>query len=496
MAAPQEVEIAGDCWGIWGDGEIGANVSQSLFRNTLIYGIGDVFTKGLSLAAVVVYARILTPEQFGLWNYLLVIGSFFLGISSILSFGSDSAYTYTFQHAKTDEERQTVTTTAFVIAMIWGGSIVSLAVLSNSIVAPLLFDENISQPFWIIFAFIALVSTINTFISQILRNSFFAMRYVLWEFIVNSFTVLLTLLGMKWSSTPILGGSLGTLLGGSIALFLRIKYTLPFFNFKLSKLVAKDIFKMGLPFIPAYFAGWLFSFSDRFILGQYSSFHDIAVYSLAASFVTPLYFLQIALGLAWSPYLIHIFTTTPHQLNQIINKMLTLIIMIGCIGVSGLYLFTPYILKFLFSEDFRGTSELILPLAIGNAFYVTTLVTSSGIVLHKKTVYFPIFMLAVATIKTIFILFLLPQIGIYSAAVATLIGMALLTFLYALYTQKYIKIHYEFKSSAIFMATTFIVTILLKSYWDNVSITGFFVKIIAILLLALKVFYDTYTTNN
>lgn len=422
-------------------------MSQSLFRNTLIYGIGDVFTKGLSLAAVVVYARILTPEQFGLWNYLLVIGSFFLGISSILSFGSDSAYTYTFQHAKTDEERQTVTTTAFVIAMIWGGSIVSLAVLSNSIVAPLLFDENISQPFWIIFAFIALVSTINTFISQILRNSFFAMRYVLWEFIVNSFTVLLTLLGMKWSSNPILGGSLGTLLGGSIALFLRIKYTLPFFNFKLSKLVAKDIFKMGLPFIPAYFAGWLFSFSDRFILGQKSDFQDVAVYSLAASFAMPLYFVQIAFGLAWSPYLLRLFTSAQQQLNQTLNKMLTIIVAIGCAGVSGLYLFTPYVLNLLFAKDFEEVSSLVLPLTLGNAFYITTIITTAGIIFHKKTIYFPIFLGCSAVLKIGLSLFFLPYFGVHAVAWATCLAFGLLTVVYAITSNQFYKMHYELKNS-------------------------------------------------
>ncbi len=415
-------------------------MNQSFARNTIIYGIGDVFTKGLSIVAVVIYARILTPEQFGLWNYVLAIGALLLGLSTLLSFGSDSAYTYAFQNAETDIVKKTITTTALVASTLWSGFIVCVVFIVYPWISPFLFDSSNIEPFLLVFALIAFVSSVNSFGSQILRNHFMIKSYVVWEFVTNLLTILLTLVGMSLHKKPVWGASLGMLAGGLLTLSFKIWNMKIFINRSLSMSTLQVLLRYGFPFIPTYFVGWLFTFSDRFILAQQGLLEELGLFSLATSFVLPIYFVQIALGLAWTPYLISEFKNNPKNIDLMLNQMLLNIIVMGSCLLTGIIIFTPIILSFFFSESFAPVAQLVIPLGLGNVVYMTTLVTSAGITLNGKTFYFPLILTLATSVKIGLSLLFITNYGVIAVAWASLIAFVVLSTVYAIVSLRYQRV--------------------------------------------------------
>ncbi len=58
----------------------------------------------------------------------------------------------------------------------------------------------------------------------------------------------------------------------------------------------------GLPLVPAAIAGWVFTVSDRIVLGKLATFRELGLYAAASSIASVLSFLLGPLGQAWSPH--------------------------------------------------------------------------------------------------------------------------------------------------------------------------------------------------
>ena len=122
---------------------------KQLGKDSLIYGIGGIFAKGVSFFLLPVYTRIFTPADYGTIEMLAVVSSF---LASILAMGMDSAQSmYFFKHKVEGKAAQArIVSSILQWRLVWGSVIVIVATLSAPLLNAALFGGKLSWEYFAI----------------------------------------------------------------------------------------------------------------------------------------------------------------------------------------------------------------------------------------------------------------------------------------------------------------------------------------------------------
>ena len=83
---------------------------KSFFKNNLTYNIGNIFTLGIAIFLLPIYTKYLSPNEFGIMDLFMVIGTFInLTIALEISQGLGRYY----QEAKNTSKKKEYTSSAF-----------------------------------------------------------------------------------------------------------------------------------------------------------------------------------------------------------------------------------------------------------------------------------------------------------------------------------------------------------------------------------------------
>ena len=100
----------------------------AILKDTSIYAIGDVLTKGIGFFAIIFYTHFITQSDMGVYGYIMVIVSF---ATTFFILGAYARY-------KDEHKRKVLTTTLFLFLFLW-----MLVVL----LVPIVFSKELSYLF-------------------------------------------------------------------------------------------------------------------------------------------------------------------------------------------------------------------------------------------------------------------------------------------------------------------------------------------------------------
>jgi O-antigen/teichoic acid export membrane protein len=125
----------------------------------------------------------------------------------------------------------------------------------------------------------------------------------------------------------------------------------------------------------------------------------------------------------------------------------------------------------LSSPKFYPAALAIGPLALGFVAYASTQVTTAGLVLGKKTIYFTLFSWIAALLNVGLNLLTVPRWGMMAAAWSTAASYIFLTIAYVLSGQRFWRVSYEKYRAATVALLTFVFTtgVLLLPAMDFIS---------------------------
>ena len=417
-----------------------------VFRDTLIYGVGDVIVRAAAVITIPVYTRIFSPEEFGTLSFVLTAA---LLLSAVVIVGGDSAYARYFFATDEHRARSVLTTTWF-----------SFLTLEATLVAALLlpFTDEFSR--WSfgtdedasLFA-IALVTTpvllLATMCGQTLRNEFrpvaFAAQNVV-MFAVGVGAGLVLVLGFDRGLEGVL---VGTLIGVLAVLPLRLWSVRGYATRAFSRELLGKLLRFGLPLVPGSVAFWTMLVSDRLILGKLGTLSDLGLYAVASGVAAALLFANAAFGQAWSPHAMHEYERDPVAAPAFYARVLTyLLVSFGALTVV-VCAFAPEIVGVLADSSYASAARAVPALALGAWAYVTTNVTALGLALAYRTSLLPLVAVGGAILNVVLNVALVPRYGMLGSAWATAVAYAAVTVSYALVSQRYVRIPYDLRRVAI-----------------------------------------------
>lgn len=424
---------------------------RAILRDIAIYGGGDMLLKASSIVTIPIYTRIFTVQEYGMWSFITAATGM---LNGILALGGDSAYARLYFEAKTIPERQALTSTWLAFLSVWAISVACLFLPFSEVLSEKSFGNPGHSTLFMLALCATPVSLVNTMCGQVLRNGFRA-----WTFsVLNGASVVLSIcLGLYvavYLQLGLAGILWGALLAGVILLPIRVWSIREMLRPVFSSQLLRSLLQIGTPLVPMSVAYWVFSSSDRIVLGRLSTLEQLGLYSIAASLVTVLGLANSAVGQAWSPYAVSLYEERPQDCAKLYGQMMTYLLAgFGFLSVC-LTAFAPEVLLILTTSQYYGAAAAVGPLCLGAVALGSTNVTALGISLAKRTQYFAVVAWLAAFLNVALNFLLVPLWGMLGSSWATAVSFIFLTLAYCRISQRFSPVAYHTQPIAVVVGLT------------------------------------------
>jgi O-antigen/teichoic acid export membrane protein len=408
-----------------------SNISskQIVFKNTFWLSLGQFFTRLSKFLLVVFAARILGPEGWGSFQYVLSIASMFFIVSD---WGVGYLLIRDYQQKEDFKER------------IHTGSLIreSLAFLSLiiALIASLIFENPNFRKTFIILSFFLFFNNLRDYITSFFQ----AIQKMEKQFIVTFIESLLTLIfGIIFLLT------LKNFVSFAFAYFFGI-----FFSFILALLLAKNFLIYlkpkinyefikyylinGLPLVLFGMLGFVFFTTDQIILGKLKGVEAVGYYSIATRIILILTTFPSLFLISLFPQLA-LSVSNKERLRNIFKKSIPFILLMSFLLLVFILIFADF-LPLLFGQKYIPSIQPLKLLSLILLFIpLTNLFDNFLFSINKQWQDFFITLFC-ALLNVALNFLLIPQYSIFGAIYATLISQFVNLILTSLLSYRYFRL--------------------------------------------------------
>jgi O-antigen/teichoic acid export membrane protein len=400
----------------------------SLGSQTVVYGLSGAAVQVVGLVTLPVLARVFSPAQYG----VLEVGSVLFGFLAVVAdAGLSSASQRSYFDYGDDEvpKRRSVLATALLASSLMAAALAGLLILMRGPVSEALFDNDEQTT---IIAFVALalpLSVLANLSREAMRLRFRAWHYVASAIIGTIVTAAVGLALVLGADTGVEGVFVGIVIGNLASTLYGFAVVHRDFAGTISRPELRIMLRYGLPLIPTAVAGWALSFLDRVMLVRLADLDDVGQYAIAARISSVLLFAATAFALAYSPFILSLYQRDP-ALEQEFRGRALMIVTTGFLAISVLLSLFAREVIMLVAPDFDEAYRVVGLIALGLAAFGTTTITMTGISLARKTGRFARYSLLALAVNAVLNVLLIPPLGMFGAAIGTLVAFVTLTLLY------------------------------------------------------------------
>ncbi|NLO18809.1 MAG: oligosaccharide flippase family protein [Ignavibacteria bacterium] len=418
---------------------------KTLASDTLVYGIFTVVSRFLTFLLTPLYSNYLTLDEVGDVTYIFSIIAF---LNIIYNIGLESAF---FRFYKKDD--LLLSKKAFsnsYLPIVFSSLLFSSIIFINSeaIARSLPLTTNAIQIIKIS-AFIPFFDAIAVIPYALLRmvrkvKKFSTLRFlqVVVAVTLNVLFVVVFPLGSK-------GVMLAQIISNALAVFIFIPELRKYLILKIDKTLLKQMFRFGIPTVPASLSSIILQIADRPILIHLTNSVQGAIYSVNYRLGIPMMMFVGIFEYAWKPF--YLSNYEEKDAKQLYARIMTYFSLV----CAAIFLLTGFYMDFVVRFPFVGGKFInpdywegmgIIPIILA-AYFFNGLFTilSAGFHIEKRTDYLPL-AVGIAAVLNIGLNFLLiPHIGYWGSAYATLIAYFISAVLLYIFAKKVYYIKYELK---------------------------------------------------
>lgn len=206
-----------------------------------------------------------------------------------------------------------------------------------------------------------------------------------------------------------------------VSVILLSKFLLGVVRSKYLSEKKEKLLSFGLPLVASGVAFWGLNYIDRIMLGHYSSFSEVGLYSVAASFAGVAILFQQIFSTIWHPLLYKwsaadsVDQPRLHKISEGVQLFSFLLI-----SIAGLF---SWLLPYFLPADYESVQYIFMSCLIYPLFLVISEVNGAGISLMRKTMYLPFITGLALAINFFLNVLLIPRFGASGAAAATAVSI-------------------------------------------------------------------------
>jgi O-antigen/teichoic acid export membrane protein len=388
--------------------------SKKLFSNTILYSIGEIVPRILSLVLLPILTTYLSTKEYGINSYTTSVMTFVFVIASL------SLNTYILKYYYNEdslEGRKNLVGSIFYFILLFN----VLLLLFQFIVIPKLIGVfNVNIPFYPFF-FLAILNNFFDVISIIplvmYRVNENAKGFIIVSLSRTILQYILVLILVVHYRFGLEGSYYGRLLVNIPYVFIYFYYIRNNGFFKIDWSVVKSALRFSLPLLPGGISYLLISLSDRVILERYISLEQLGIYSVASTLALALNVVIQALYKTIEPILFKEYYSDNFQsINLLLYRIYLSLLLIGAF-FAAIFSKEVFLIaaSHAFSSGYKIVPFLTIPVVIsGINTYLDILLIAEK---KQKVVSYTTILSGIISVSINFIL--IPKLGYYGAIIAS-----------------------------------------------------------------------------
>lgn len=399
-------------------------------KAAIVYILGSLFSRGLSMITMPIFTRIMTTAEIGTvsiynsWYSILSV----IATLSLTSGGFQSAMK-DFPQKRDQYESSVLTLTScmaiilsvvyFINPQFWN----SIFDLNTPLMVLMLISFMLvpAQDFWLLrqryefkYKSVGLISFCNAFIGTI--SAIFVV-------------LVLNEQGSDWVVEGRLIATKSIILVVSLVLWIKIMtrgkvfYSERFWKYSLA---------ISLPLVGNSLGGQLLNVSDRIMIGKLVNESAVGIYSTLTTVSSIFTMVWTAINSSFVPYLFQNLEKDSRKLKQI---SISLMAAYGVIAVAVTFM-APEIIRILATEEYYEAIYIMPPIAAGIFLISVSNMYSNILIYHKKTKYIMLASISAAVVNICTNYIFIPIFGYMAAAYTTLASYIILATVQAFFAKK------------------------------------------------------------
>lgn len=469
---------------------------KKLFKDSFIYTIANLFSKGFSIIILPLYTRVLSQEDYGNLDLIFIFSTFILNIFSLQIMQAVARFT---SDQKSKSDLRQLFSTAFWFLLIAYILFSVLFVFFKQQINSLIFKPGLADNIYYLFILYTFINGIWILLLEQFRWELKTKEYSLISFI---YALLNCILGysfayvMGWGFAGILYSIILALGIASIISAILLRKN---FSIYMDIDILKKMLYLSAPLIPAALIGIFSIYASRLSINYFLSTADLGLYSVALKIASISSFLLVGIQGSLTPLVYHQYqnTDTPRKIALLFH-LFTAVCLLFCLLIT---LFSKELLIFFTSTAYISAYAWIGILSISlllNQFYIFF----PGIGISKQTklqLKVSIVTFIVSIVSNIFLVY---QYQIWGAVMSSLLSSMTFFILWARNSQKkyFLKILWK---HIIFIFILYIVFFFyyiydmkLFTHNDMISKSAIIILYVAALLLFMKRCLNQYKHYN
>lgn len=408
----------------------------------------DILVKASGFFLLPLYLRLMTQQEFGLYNYILsIIQTFAL----VLTFGLYIPQSKLYHFYSTKEDRGQLLGTLFTTLIVFIVCLFLILLLFgwDDWIIKHLFDNTTDYAKYKVLIVLALVISVFAYM---LTNFFYTSEkirevraYNIYRIIVINSIAILTLYFLKGNTVSIRLGftyAIELLLFCLFANFL-VKELRVTFNISMFK---RSIY-LGLPVMLSAMFGIIVNFSDKFLLQKYGSLIDLSNYYLAFSFASIIPLIFASFQNIWLPVFIKEKNVKKNfeKTRRIVSNLFLIFFLLS---IAIWLIFMGLLWVRIIPGSYGNVSSILPFVLITQIFAAITNLFSNYLIYFEKTNWVFLSGFLVSIISIGLGVWLIPIYGVWGAVITTLIVNLVYLLIYY-YLVLYLKERHLLKSEAL-----------------------------------------------
>ncbi len=416
---------------------------RSLLFNLIIYGMGDVAVQLTGFLLLYFFTRLLQPADYGILQLLLMVE---LVVKILSRFGLDAAFLRLYYDCQDEQGRQKLASTLFFFLLATNAGLLAVGLAASPLLARALFKESGH-------ALLLALVLVNTCVAGFffipfnqLRIEKRAVQFSTLTFGRAAGTLVLRVVLVLGLHLGVLGFILADVVMTAVfvgVLFGRFSALIrPVF----SRPLLGEGLRFGLPRLPHGVAQQVIGpGTDGFLLRAFlktpNALADIGLYGLGAGLGLSLKLFLSAFEYAWQPF--YCETMKRPDAEVTFSRVTTYGVAILVLATAGLSAIAGDLVRVVMRPGYFRAAVVIPWIAIGVTLQGVYTLTSIGLVITKRTQYYPIATSIAAGVNVTANILLIPRYGILGPAYANVLSYAVLAGIAMTFSQRFDPIRYE-----------------------------------------------------
>lgn len=394
------------------------NNENSLKKNTIILTIGTVLNKGLQFLVIPFFSRWLSTAEYGEFDLLYTYVSLMIPIISLAS--QEAMFRFSVDEKDEKEKRANITNT-FIIN------------ICNFFVAGIiifLMRESIGENVYIILTCYVFVELMSVYLRGLLRAikrlEIYSLSMIISTIFMAVFVTVFVLFMDMGLEGILLGYTIGTLSGDIvICILVKVHNILELRSMSFKKM--KKLVTYSAPLIPNDVAWWVMNASDRQIINIFFGSEANGIYAIAHKIPALCSVVFNMFSISWQQDVVTRINDENRNkyFNDVLNRLLELVLTVCACLLAGSFILYYFIFDLKYFEAIKYS-----PILIVAAILVSISQFFGGIQIALKQPKQNGVTTVIGAISNIVLhIALWKVIGLYAAAISTLIANSVIVIL-------------------------------------------------------------------